>query len=302
MRLENLKAPSNPVDVVLDTDTFNEVDDQFALAYLLANEPRLHTRAIFAAPFVHPGKNAETCMEESYAEILRILEKANRTSLISSVYKGSRCFLENEETPVKSEAAEALCRLAASYSPEKPLYVVAIGAITNIASALLFDPSIADKIVIVWLGGHSHDFPETNEYNMAEDIAAARVVFKSCAPLVQLPCFGVVSDFSISYLEIEHFLRGKNPLSDFLADRFYGYIRKGLENGTVSRVIWDVTAVAWLLNENQFFMRSRTTARLLPDYDLHYVPDENGRLEEYVYLIHRDNLVNDLFRKLANNF
>lgn len=125
MRLENLKAPSNPVDVVLDTDTFNEVDDQFALAYLLANEPRLHTRAIFAAPFVHPGKNAETCMEESYAEILRILEKANRTSLISSVYKGSRCFLENEETPVKSEAAEALCRLAASYSPEKPLYVVA---------------------------------------------------------------------------------------------------------------------------------------------------------------------------------
>ena len=33
--LKRLEHPSGRVDVVLDTDTFNEIDDQFALAYLI---------------------------------------------------------------------------------------------------------------------------------------------------------------------------------------------------------------------------------------------------------------------------
>ena len=38
---------------------------------------------------------------------------------------------------------------------DEPLYVVAIGAITNVASALLTEPALAGKIVVVWLGGHA---------------------------------------------------------------------------------------------------------------------------------------------------
>ena len=36
--LNNLNVPEKAVDVVLDTDAFNEIDDQFAIAYLLKNK------------------------------------------------------------------------------------------------------------------------------------------------------------------------------------------------------------------------------------------------------------------------
>lgn len=63
--------------------------------------------------------------------------------------------------------------------------VLAIGTITNVASALLADPGITEKIVIVWLGGHAPQRPDTFEFNMLQDVAAARIVFSSGAALVQ---------------------------------------------------------------------------------------------------------------------
>ena len=41
--LRNLEVPDRRVDVVLDTDAYNEIDDQFAVAYLLpiAGRPML---------------------------------------------------------------------------------------------------------------------------------------------------------------------------------------------------------------------------------------------------------------------
>lgn len=83
-----------------------------------------------------------------------------------------------------------------AYSAEKPLYVAAIGAITNVASALLLNPEIADRIVIVWLGGHALHWYDNAEFNIRQDVAAARVVFSSGAPLVIMPCMGLVHAFS----------------------------------------------------------------------------------------------------------
>lgn len=59
------------------------------------------------------------------------------------------------------------------YTPEKPLYVVAIGAITNVASALLMRPEIKDRMVLVWLGGNSLEWPDNKEFNLFQDVAAA---------------------------------------------------------------------------------------------------------------------------------
>ena len=54
---------------------------------------------------------------------------------------------------VESEAARFIAELGMRYTPEHPLYVTAIGAITNVASALLLAPELVDRIVVVWLGG-----------------------------------------------------------------------------------------------------------------------------------------------------
>ena len=48
--LKRLEHPSGRVDVVLDTDTFNEIDDQFALAYLICFRLSMRLRSQMRKP------------------------------------------------------------------------------------------------------------------------------------------------------------------------------------------------------------------------------------------------------------
>lgn len=294
--------PKGKADVVLDTDTWNEADDQYALSYLLKNSDALSTKAVYAAPFLN--KKVETPkegMEKSYDEIMRILDLNGRADLKTEVYKGSERYLENEKTPVDSAAARDLVRRAAGYRREDPLYVVAIGCITNVASALLLDPSIAERTVVVWLGGHAHHWSDTGEFNMAQDIAAARVVMNSGVRFVQLPCKGVVSEFRTTRYELEHWIGNKNPLCDHLLKGTYRKVESYTTlDSAWSRVIWDVTAVAWLLNTDERFMFTRECEIRLPGYDRKYEERGNGKYMTYVYGINRDALMEDLFNKLTN--
>ena len=90
--IARLKRPQGRIDVVLDTDTFNEVDDQFALAYLLQSEDRLNLKAIYAAPFDnHHSNGPKDGMERSYEEIFRVLAMLKKSQYVQSgngVYKG----------------------------------------------------------------------------------------------------------------------------------------------------------------------------------------------------------------------
>ena len=65
-RLKNLSVPEGKIDVVLDTDAYNEIDDQFAIAYLLRSADKLNTKALYAAPFYNSHSNGpEDGMERS---------------------------------------------------------------------------------------------------------------------------------------------------------------------------------------------------------------------------------------------
>ena len=244
--------------------------------------------------------------------------------------KGAEHFLEhagnsvqeeqNRIAPAVSAASEDLIRRAMAHSAENPLYVIGIAAATNIASAILCEPEITERMVVVWLGGSAFHCEEMEEFNLAEDPAAAQILFDSGVPLVQLPCWGVVESFSISRPELEKYLIGKNPLADYLA----GYAIEAVEEwaaGTAwAKVIWDVTAVAWLLNDGQRFMNDRLvscpeiagdskdawrisgascfeeTDRLDP---MRYVFSKERHTMRYVYRIERDALMTDLIRKLC---
>jgi inosine/uridine-preferring nucleoside hydrolase len=297
---KNLESPQKNVDMVLDTDAFNEVDDQYAIVYMLRST-ELNPVAIYAAPFLN-GKSESPAdgMEKSYNEIMNILELAGRPDMKDKVYHGSSEYLKDESTPAISTAAEDLCKRAMCYTPENPLYVVAIGAITNVASALLLKPEIKENIVVVWLGGNAVGMKNFYEFNMSQDIAAARVVIGSGVPFVQLPCYGVVSGFTISKPELEYWLLGKNPIADYLARATVKEAESYAAGEPWTRVIWDVTAVAWLINKNDHtaFMWYDTRERLIPGYDGKYHKCENNVPMCYVNVIHRDSLMKDLIKKL----
>jgi len=297
--IQNLERPTGKTDMILDTDAYNEIDDQFAIAYMLKNRQKLNIKAIYAAPF--DNKNSagpKDGMERSYDEIKKILSLVGNTDEIG-VYKGSERFLVNEETPEASPAAGHLAKLAEAYSAESPLYVVAIGAITNIASAILINPKIIDKIVVVWLGGNALHWHDTKEFNMYQDIAAARIIFGSGVPLVHIPCWGVVSAFTVSEADLRHWLLGKNELCNYLVKHTVDEASEYADGKPWTRIIWDVTAVAWLIDGRFFCERFERSP--IPEYDGHYAYDGSRHFMKYVYHINRDELVEDLFNKLAGS-
>lgn len=298
---KNLSVPQGIIDVVLDTDAYNEIDDQFAISYLLRNTHKIHIKGICAAPFF----NSKTVsvgdgMNKSYDEILKLLSLSNKDELKSIVFKGSENYLPNETTPIESRAAEFMAKLAEEYSPQNPLYIVAIGAITNVASAIIKNPQMRENCVLVWLGGHATHIPfAASEFNMRQDIAAARVVFGCGIPLAQLPCVGVVDRFATSKYELQHWLQGKNALCDYLCENAIREAESYAMGKPWTRVIWDVTAVAWLLNEDEKFMQDRFVPSPIPEFDKHYAMNENRHFIKYVYKINRDALFEDLFRVLG---
>jgi len=297
---ENLSVPQGKIDVVLDTDAYNEIDDQFAISYLLAYPEKLNIKAFCAAPFLNENaSSAADGMQKSYEEIFKLLKLAGREGY--GVYRGSEAYLPDEKTPVESEAADFMAKLADSYSPEKPLYIVAIGAITNVASALLKNPNMKENTVIVWLGGAGVHVPRpASEFNMVQDIAAARVVFGCGVPVVMLPCAGVVDRFATSRYELEHWLKGRNALCDYLVENTVNAAESYAAGKPWTRVIWDVTAVAWLVNDNDRFLHSDLRSSIAPEYDRHYATDTHRHFMRYVYWVDRDRLFEDLFTRLAN--
>ena len=299
-RLKNLESPAGPVEMVLDTDAYNEIDDQFAISYAIHASEKITVRALYAAPFFNerstgPGDG----MERSYEEIRKLLRLAGKEEI--PVFRGSVGYLEDEKTPRISPAAEDLAERAMKYTTKKPLYVAAIGAITNVASALLLKPEIADRIVIVWLGGNALYWPDNREFNCMQDVAAARIVMDSGAPLVILPCQGVVSAFTTTGPELEYWLRGKNELCNYLIDHTVEAAEEYAKGHVWSRVIWDVTTIGWLLNSDGDLMTDELTPTPIPEYDHHYARDPRRPFCKVVTKINRDALFEDLFLHLLRH-
>jgi len=291
--LEKLELPKGKLRMVLDTDTYNEIDDQFALTYALKSSDRLSVEAVYAAPFFNTlSSGPKDGMEKSYNEILNVMSKLGIKDTDGYVFKGSDRYLGSRETPVDTPAARDLIKRA--MSSDETLYVVAIGAITNVASALLLEPKIADKIVIVWLGGHAFHWHDTLEFNLRQDIESARVVFDSGAPVVMLPCMGVVSALTTTVPELEANIYGKSEIGTYLTDivRRCGNGRK-----VFSRVIWDVSAVAYLINED--WCKATLEHSPMISNDGKWCFDHNRHFIKYVNHVNRDAIFTDLFDKLS---
>ena len=293
-RLQRLTPPTDPVSMVLDTDTYNEVDDQFAVVYSLLSPEKLTVEALYAAPF-HNNRSSGPAdgMEKSYQEILQLLQRINVSSE-DFVYRGSTRYLESWDTPCESEAADDLIAKAMSRDErDAPLYVATIGAITNVASAILMEPEIIKRIVVVWLGGHALHWPNTKEFNLWQDPAAARVIFDSGVPLVQIPVMGVCSHLHTTIPEIDRYVAGRGAIGDYLAETVRGYHE---DHFGWSKVIWDISAIAYLLNES-WTPTHLMHSPILTDQGT-WSFDSGRHLIRYAHHVNRDPIFRDVFHKL----
>lgn len=292
--LDRLTLPPGKLRMVLDTDTYNEVDDQFALAYALASPERLQVEAVYAAPF-HNARSTgpKDGMEKSYEEILRLLDKMSIPSE-GFVHRGSDAFMGPDKQPVDSPAARDLIARAKAMPAGEALYVVAIGAITNVASALLLDPSITQNIVVVWLGGNPLSYPTTQEFNLSQDIPSVQVVLDSTVPMIMVPCWGVSSHLLTSLPELEKHLGGKNAICDALIELYAAYSEDHFAYG---KEIWDISVIGYLINPDWVPASVEASPILTPLNT--WSRDPRRHLMKVAYFCYRNPIFADLFKKLA---
>ena len=128
---------------------------------------------------------------------------------------------------------------------------------------------------------------------MMQDKAAANVILDSGVPFVQLPCMGVVSEFHTTVPEMEYYLKGQNDISDYLLSIFKEYHK---DHYAWSKVIWDMTAIAYLINRD-WTPSQLVHAPRVSEFDT-YSFDNNRHLIRMVHHIRRDPIFRDFFDKL----
>ena len=323
--IEGSIPASGRVDVVIDTDLTNEIDDEFALVYALLSPERLNVLAIHAAPHslspelvergalselatrllaedaaAHgidlrriparpPGPSMEAAFERAL-EIARLLDARPP----HGIHRGARRFLPDRTTPVASEAVRNLIALAAQPRPTK-LVVIANGAITNVASALLEDPSLAERIVVIWTAAHPSFWPRPNaSFNLVQDLDAARVVFESGVELVYVPGYYVAEKLRVSRPEMVEYVQGRGPVGDFLFSLYEGHPLFGSHHAK-SKVLWDLATIGYVIDASWF--QTHTVPAMTLDASRRWVAGSGPPLLEAIDL-DRDRIFRDFYDKL----
>lgn len=210
-------------------------------------------------------------LEQSYQEILKLFSLLGKETA-GKVFRGSASYMTEAGKPVESDAARDLVRRAMAGG--ETLYVVAIGEITNIASAILMEPERINKIVVVWLAGQPMHWPHTAECNIGQDVLATQTILDCGVPLV--PCMTVASRLTTAEPELTARLKGKSTVGAYLADTVIRQLSpaaadnmlplfrltylKGADDyaetlrveisfsGMVpSRIIWDISTVGYMI-------------------------------------------------------
>lgn len=273
-----------------------ELAQQHAAALELARTKGWVLERLDLAPFNPPGVG----MERSWREILNVFERCG-IAPGERVLRGSANYLQSLDAPERSDAALHLVQLARATPAHEPLYVVALGCLTNIASALLMAPDICERIVVVWTAGYPSHAPQTNfAFNLEQDLLAAQVVLDSGAPLVYLPGYHVGAQLRLTTPEVERHIAGRGEIGAHLARLYVNnplHEMLGIENvDGRSWVIWDLINIAWLLNPAWVPSDLTTTPWIGADRKWRHDAARHPMRE--AYSVQRDAIFLDLFAKL----
>jgi inosine-uridine nucleoside N-ribohydrolase len=225
--------------VIIDADTGNEVDDLYALVRGLI-EPGWDVMGLNAAQWQASHWSVEETMENSFRLNQVLLSYLKMDSDVQS-NRGADARLYDWGNKSQPSAASNFIIEAAQEAEDEKIKVIVLGALTNVASAILDQPSITSDISVYWLGS-SYNFEngvmKNVDFNCVMDIQAVDVVFNSDVELHVIPV-NVAAQMTMDWQETEDRFKGKHDVLDFLIQRWYNH----LDGGRRSRTIWDLALI-----------------------------------------------------------
>lgn len=292
------------VRMIVCTDCKNEADDQFAVAHHLMT-PKFIVKGIIAGHFnafpreYGDGHTAQASLDE-VNKVLKLMDVEG----ICPVVKGAEYPMQDEVTPQPSEGAQLIIDEAMK-EDEHPLFVACQGAITDLASALLMKPEIAERLTAIWIGGGS--YPEGGrEFNCGQDIAAANTVMKSTMPVWQIP-ITVYKQMAVSLAELQYFVSPCGEIGKYLVEQMVEF-----NNNCKDILPWphgeiwglgDSPTIGVLLEEAEkddiYEMRPAPAIRY---EDMSYDFSEKYRDIRVYHTVNARLTLNDFFAKLNINY
>lgn len=202
------------IRVIVDTDAACEADDPFAIAHALMSK-KLEIKAIFAEQF---GEGNTT--QRSYNEIETILEAMD---LSVPIFMGEKGKISNIKEDTISPASRYLIE-EAKKEDENPLFVLCLGAITNVASAMKACPDIGKRMTVVWIAGQNLDscIPDFYEFNSGNDIQAGNYIMSSGVDLWLIPV-NVYGTMKIGLAEIQKRIYPYGKIGKHLFENMVNY-------------------------------------------------------------------------------
>ena len=254
--------------VIVNSDAKNEADDQYALVHALLS-PSLDIRGLIAAHFGNRPGRSDRSMLDSRAEIDLLIDMLDQKVQVEN---GAPAAIPDVRTPAPSPGAELIIEEALREDAE-PLYIAFLGPLTDMASALLLEPRIAQRdVTVIWIGGAGYDEPAEMEakpeFNLSNDIAAAGLVFASGVKLWQVPR-STYRLMSVSYAELDLRVGSCGRLGAYLVEQLVEWNAHNVPTAVEYRSLGDSPAIGLMLNPmcGQFSLRPAPGFRYDGSYD-----------------------------------
>lgn len=284
--------------VIINSDVKNEADDQFALVHALLS-PTLDIRGIIPAHFgTHRTTESLAESREELDLLLRLLALDHPVPTAD----GAPHALPDEHTPVDSPGARLIIE-EARRADAGPLYIAFLGPLTDMASALLLAPDIADTdTTVIWIGGPPYGGIVSDgswpEFNLKNDIASANVVLDSGVRLWQVPS-NIYKQVNVGYAELEARVEPHGELGRYLAQQVVDFNSAHHRRAIESRSLGDSPAIALMLEPGCATMRRQRRVRFTADG--HYKLADLTREVFVVESIDVRFLLEDMFAKIAKH-
>ena len=277
-----LKA--QPVPVIIDADTGNEMDDLYAIVRAVLsddfkvlginsahfNNPQLLTDSLW---HIYPTKNINTVgiSQELNEELLMALDMEEIPHPLGAESMLGYAWGYYEGAPIpEAPAVDYIIEQAAKMPDGQKLSVACLGAVTNVAAALETDPTLADKIKVYLLGAfydpvlgvwNKNEFNVRNELNGFDRLMANEDLELYVMPASTARALQFNHQESLRRLdEVEH------PVSEILARR-WAEVSAG-----DSWTMWDLALIEAMLNPETATLQRRAA------------PPENGARPINVYV------------------
>jgi purine nucleosidase len=234
------------IPVILSTDVGNEIDDQWAITYLLL-QPRFEVLGVMSA---HAPTISAPAGQTSYRILVDVVENRLGMSTHPPLVEGGSLPLENAKTPRMSPAVRFLLETSSRFTRDNRLTVLMIGAATDVASAILTDPSIVDRVRVIQMG-----FPDEkggDEFNIANDVHAVQAILDSKVPLVIGPGNVCRASLSLSLDQARAMLATRGAIGAWLWEEYQAWYYRAVKPLRVDDfskpwVIWDDITLAYVL-------------------------------------------------------